>query len=477
MDNPKKKENFFGVRNIGENTLQSLKRAKRALTPQPSGENQNTSTKPNPVKLFSARLNRDGLTPLHEAVIEANADALEDIFKQKGFDVDIRDKKDGRTALQWAARLGHVAIVEKLLGERPSVNIKDNDGRTALQWATIEGRVGVVSLLLRKGANVAETGDRFWRTALHWAAMKGYDEIVRELIKTDRSIIDSVDFHGRRALIWAAMEGHSIVVETLISEGASSKYVDKLHERSALHWAAYNGHQEVVRTYLTHPKQPIRDVPLKDIDGRTATHLAAEQGYADVVQVLVESAANFNPAIDALDGYSRMPIHWAAQNGHKTVVELLLSWGAGDGGGSGEASKDLVNTGDIDGRTPLFTASAHGQDHMVKFLLLQGAKTELEDKSGQMALHTAAQNGHPTTVRILLDKMPSMINKKDRIGRTALDWAAAEERGGKENQEEVPVDAQLEVSLHEQVKESAGRNERGKGIGRNCRRTSQARSK
>jgi ankyrin repeat protein len=455
----------------------------------------------NSIEYFSARLNRDGLTPLHKVVINADKDALIAIFTKKGFYIDIRDKKDDRTALQWAARLGHVAIVKMLLEKKPSIDSKDNDGRTALQWAAIEGRAGVVTLLLEKGASVIETGDRLRRGALHWAAMKGYHEIVVMLIEKKPSIVNSEDFYGRTPLIWAAMEGHSMVVEALLSHGARSECVDSLHKRTALHWASYNGHQEVVR-YLTCPVLPNLDMPLtlRDKGGRTATHLVAEQGYPDIMQLLLDSTANLKsetqfhiPQADEKDGYLRTPLHWAAENGHRAVAELLLSQGVdarvdnklGSSSKNGKVMRDTntkeqrVNAPDADGRTPLLIASLQGQDRMVEFLLQQGAKTEVEDNSRQTALHAAAQRGHPTTVQILLDKgkMQPKINEKDVTGRTALDWAAAEEkekeREKEESKEGIRADGQLELPGHEEVVEKTGQNEHGDGIGNPLQRAAE----
>ncbi|KAF2258890.1 ankyrin, partial [Lojkania enalia] len=73
---------------------------------------------------------------------------MADILKQKGLDVDIPDRNDERTALQWAARLGHDDITKALLDKRASIKRKDKDEKTALHWAATEGRETVVKLLL-----------------------------------------------------------------------------------------------------------------------------------------------------------------------------------------------------------------------------------------------------------------------------------------------------------------------------------------
>ena len=56
----------------------------------------------------------------------------------------------GRTALSWAARNGHEAVVRLLLEKVVSVDSKDGYGRTALSWAAEKGHKAVVTLLKSK---------------------------------------------------------------------------------------------------------------------------------------------------------------------------------------------------------------------------------------------------------------------------------------------------------------------------------------
>ena len=59
-------------------------------------------------------------------------------------DVNARDVDGGLTALMWAARMGHEAVVKQLLDEsRVDRNCKDIRGKTALSFS-IEDRAGKV---------------------------------------------------------------------------------------------------------------------------------------------------------------------------------------------------------------------------------------------------------------------------------------------------------------------------------------------
>lgn len=66
------------------------------------------------------------------------------------------DAKDGHgwTALSWATRTGHEAIVEILLDKGATVDAADEKCRTPLLLATENGHEACVKLLLDNGANV-----------------------------------------------------------------------------------------------------------------------------------------------------------------------------------------------------------------------------------------------------------------------------------------------------------------------------------
>ena len=89
----------------------------------------------------------------------------------------------GETALYWAAKEGHKAMVHLLLKYGADVNVRNDSGHTALYWATITGHEAMVQLLLKNGADV-NAKDYNGRTALYWATMKGH-KAVEELLLED----------------------------------------------------------------------------------------------------------------------------------------------------------------------------------------------------------------------------------------------------------------------------------------------------
>ena len=105
------------------------------------------------------------------------------------------------------------------------------------------------------------------------------------------------------------------------------------------------------------------------------------------------------------------------------------------GGRKEEAAKLLINKGcdvntitnekhQYEGDTPLMTASYYGMDTIVKKLVENGAVINRMRKDKGTAVNGAAQQGHLTTLKFLLEKDASLADKKSYEGRTPLGGAA-----------------------------------------------------
>ena len=74
--------------------------------------------------------------------------------------------------------------------------------------------------------------------------------------------------------------------------------------------------------------------------------------------------------------------------------------------------------------TLLILASANGNAQVVKYLLNQGANVRAETDQGTNSFSLAAEKGHLNIVKLLHSKDPSILEQKDKKGRTALIWAS-----------------------------------------------------
>ncbi|KFD49115.1 hypothetical protein M514_10057 [Trichuris suis] len=99
------------------------------------------------------------------------------------------------------------------------LNLGDDHGFSLLHWAAKGGHLKIVDMLLQRGARVNATnvGDD---TALHLASAHGHQEVVLRLLN-HKADVNAVNEHGNSPLHYACFWGYETVAEDLIRHGAS----------------------------------------------------------------------------------------------------------------------------------------------------------------------------------------------------------------------------------------------------------------
>jgi ankyrin repeat protein len=125
-------------------------------------------------------------TPLQTAILEEEFECAYRLI-EKGAHVNAAPSKGerGRTALQAAASVGDVDMVEHLLSKGADVNAPAavESGATALQAAAIKGYLRIAQILLEHGAEIdAKAGIDNGRTAIDGAAEFGRLDMVKFLL-------------------------------------------------------------------------------------------------------------------------------------------------------------------------------------------------------------------------------------------------------------------------------------------------------
>ncbi|XP_051999064.1 ankyrin repeat domain-containing protein 50-like isoform X1 [Xyrauchen texanus] len=366
----------------------------------------------------------DGRTLLAAAAHAGLADVAA-LLLGRGADSLLKDTQ-GQTALTLAARQGHVNVLQVLLdwvqeqGSKSPVaqallEHSDNEGWTALRSASWGGHKEAVRLLLEAGAEV-DGCDSDCRTALRAAAWGGHEEILLTLLHHGAEV-DCSDSEGRTPLIAAAYMGHKEAVEILLDAGADVNFADG-DGRTALSVAALcvpsatggRGHGEVVSLLL----ERNANLEHKDRDGMTPLLLAAYEGHEEVVELLLEAGADVDESSGAHPS-AITPLLAAAAMGHACTVNRLLFWGAAVDGIDGE------------GRTALCLAAARGSVEVVRALLDRGLDENHKDDLGWTPLHAAACEGHKSVCAILTEHSSmARVGELDVEGRSPLILAAQE---------------------------------------------------
>ncbi|MBU0638688.1 MAG: ankyrin repeat domain-containing protein [Planctomycetes bacterium] len=117
----------------------------------------------------------------------------------------------GRTALHAAARHGHAAVVEFLVGQGAEVDARDNSQRTPLHLAAYFGQRDVIVFLLEQGAD-KQAADRHGKRAIDAATSRGHNETVNLLL--------ALEVHQLADNIYRVTPSYSFRSSTGVSHGA-----------------------------------------------------------------------------------------------------------------------------------------------------------------------------------------------------------------------------------------------------------------
>lgn len=192
----------------------------------------------------------------------------------------------GHTSLMYAARNGHLSIVEYLCSVGANADLKDKWGETALHLAAQAGFLPIVQFLATKG-NV-ETKDEFGRNALHHAAEKGHLSIVEYLCSVGANA-ETMDCWGKTALHYAAGEGCLPVVRYLMTTAKVDVNSQSSVGCTALGVASGEGHLSIVK-YLVLEGKAVVDV--QDKQGFTALTRAMLEGWGEIAKWLTRHGAD-----------------------------------------------------------------------------------------------------------------------------------------------------------------------------------------
>ncbi|CAE7733032.1 Ankrd28, partial [Symbiodinium sp. KB8] len=152
-----------------------------------------------------------------------------------------------------------------------------------------------------------------------------------------------------------------------------------IYSREMLYVASEEGLEEMVSSILN-PQPTSISSDIAEVLGE-AFRRACSRNNESIARMLLTFGASPNVR-SSHDHLAQMPIHAAAEQGSDALVRLL-------------ASIDVTDVNDRDAylRTPLHLASKHGHTTIVKFLLLNGANSDLKDDSGFTPLEVAKAAG------------------------------------------------------------------------------------
>lgn len=304
-------------------------------------------------------------TPLCAAIAGYHVEVVS-ILLENGADYTAVIHHSALVPSVFAASLGHIRILEVLLGYGVDISLPTPSGITPLMGASKALQLDTMRFLLDKGADVT-----------------------------------AIDNRGRSVLFYAAERGGSDAMKLLLSSGADIFATDN-DGWTVLHFAAFRGHADVVHVLLEAGADGHATV-----SGYTALFYAVERGHIETLHVLLDAG------LTILDQAGDSILHVASLYGQFDVIKDQLRK-------SDQGSIDQI---EAEGRTPLFNASMRGYGDIVELLLSQNADVNKRDRYGSSALFAAVRNEHLEVIKQLLAIDQIALDYEDCLGRTVSGWA------------------------------------------------------
>ncbi|TNN45673.1 Ankyrin repeat domain-containing protein 16 [Liparis tanakae] len=268
---------------------------------------------------------RSGDTLLHFAARRGHLDIVEYLVEQLGADVEVHNN-DYKRPLHEAASMSHQACVSYLLREGAAVDSLKKADWTPLMMACTRRNLGVVQELLRRGADPALQNKDGWNS-FHVACREGDPPVVRHLLaaapdvwrtasKTRRTPLHTAgctDSCGVTPFMDAVRNGHVSVARLLLEKHQASPTAADVLGAQALHQVAVTGQEEALR-FL------VRDLHV-DVNQK-----ATAEGHTSTIHTLLELGADLH----ARDQKGRTALHMACIGQHAAAARTLLQRGLRD---------------------------------------------------------------------------------------------------------------------------------------------------
>ncbi len=312
--------------------------------------------------------------------------------------IDTNDK----TALHWAAELGHLKIAQLLVDYDPDILLSmDWSNFSAMHYAADSGHLELVKYLAEKAPKLVTKRskkiayrpymqDEADYTPLHFAAHQGHEEVVKFLVGKGANPNDT-SYSSKTPLSLAAEQGHFEIVKYLFNHVmhknsfASSRFGTLVSILSSANRA------DILEYLFAQTEEHDRSQFFKTMHEGLA--LAAEAGFIEIVKIILKN----EPALAKYaENKNFCALHRASKKGHLEIVRLLVNYGAD------------IDLKDSRKRTALHYAIVHNFPAIERFL---HAKNISRDGMNAAITHRAIKDGDVELFSSMLIRSSSLYEE------------------------------------------------------------------
>ncbi|MEZ5044328.1 MAG: ankyrin repeat domain-containing protein [Saprospiraceae bacterium] len=315
-------------------------------------------------------------------IIAANSGNVEVAKKlvERGANVNSRSPfYYNSTALMEIAAAGDLNMATFLIANGADVHLRDSFGDPAMNWAAYYGNIPLVDLLVQNGASWDVKSEH--GSAIDVAMKQWNDPLLGYFIEKGAG----VSLEGQAlALVQAVRQSDLEALGKLLDQGASPDQVDELATPILIN-AASKGNEDMVNLLL----QKGANINALNRVGQTALARAAYFRHTHIIPILLDKNADVNLTDDF---YQLSPLISAAAGGNADIGKLLIDKGA-----------DIDHQEGISGFTPLMMATAYGNEEFIQLLLDAGANPYIKTMDGMTLSDMVSYSNNPRIAQMVQD--------------------------------------------------------------------------
>ena len=340
-------------------------------------------------------------TPLHQAAVKCHINTTLKLL-EKECPLDVLTSNDCNV-LHFAALGGNVVIIQCLCSQSLNlINAIDKNGLVPLHKAAATGMVPAAIELLEQGADKDIVAGSYG-TPLHQAATKGNYDLVLELIHRGCSS-DSFSSYRASVLHFAAQGGNVSIIRLLYESGLNVNAVDN-SGMTPLHWAARSGNRDAAVELLKYGANKTLSssfgLPLNLAllaEGFMGSNLADSKS---LITVLLNEGCRLCTSDDLGNTILHLAVITVAYHSsmYKAKVSLEQLYNVLEISNDLEGVfaslpclKDIINSRNKFGQTPLMLAILCGSNEAAEWLVDHGADVHMRDKAHVTVYHYGLMN-------------------------------------------------------------------------------------